>query len=156
MMRMNSSGKEKYKWKEILLPNISISKGYPFMFELNNKLNLVFISKDRILVFQSEDYGNIWTKSDEEYDLKETTRLVKLRLNPLNYPDKINLAYMDEGNDGEIYLLNNFLNIDEFSLKEAANISEKLMTALIVVSPLKLILNQMNLLLPIYIPIYWR
>lgn len=125
MMRMNSSGKEKYKWKEILLPNISISKGYPFMFELNNKLNLVFISKDRILVFQSEDYGNIWTKSDEEYDLKETTRLVKLRLNPLNYPDKINLAYMDEGNDGEIYLLNNFLNIDEFSLKEAANISEK-------------------------------
>ena len=100
---MNSSGKEKYTWKEISLPHIFLSSGYPFIFELDNKLKLAFVSKDKILSLESRDHGNSWVKTRDEFDLKDTVKIVKSRLSPLNYPDKVNLLYFDEGDDGGIY-----------------------------------------------------
>lgn len=124
MMKMNSSGKEKYTWKEISLPHIFLSSGYPFIFELDNKLKLAFVSKDKILSLESRDHGNSWVKTRDEFDLKDTVKIVKSRLSPLNYPDKVNLLYFDEGDDGGIYFLNRFFSSNSFSSLETLGINE--------------------------------
>lgn len=125
MMKMDSSGKEKYIWKEINLPHISLSNGYPFIFELNNRLNLAYISKDKILSFQSDNFGNSWTKSNDEYDFKESIKIVKSRLNPINYPDKVNLVYLDEENNEKLYFIDHYFKANGFSFMEAVDHKEE-------------------------------
>lgn len=118
LMKMHASGKEKYQWKEVPLPNVSISKGYPFIYETNGNLNLVLISNNKIISLESKDYGYKWYKSEKELEFRGNMELVKLKLSPLNYPDKINLIYMEEGNDEKINILHHFLNFNSSSLKE--------------------------------------
>lgn len=110
MIRMSLSGRDKYKWNEIQLPSITVSNGYPILFEHNNILNLLFNSKDKIILLKSDNYGNTWIKSNEEHYIKDNTEIVKLKISPLNYPDKINTAFIVEGNDEKITFLHHFLN----------------------------------------------
>lgn len=117
MMKMSSSGKEKYTWKKINLPHIFIFNGYPFMFELDNKLHLVFISKNNIQCFQSKDYGDSWIRADDEFELNQSTMLVKSSLSPLHHPDKVKLTYLDETN-GELYFLNQLFSEKRFTYSE--------------------------------------
>ncbi|NLK44060.1 MAG: hypothetical protein GX300_06680 [Tissierellia bacterium] len=119
VMKMNASGKEKFTWKEINLPHIFLSSGYPFIFELNNKLQLIFISKDKIHSLESEDYGNSWIKTTGDIDFKDSLKIYKSRLSPLNYPDKVNLVFFDEGDKGEIYFINHFFSANSFSFIES-------------------------------------
>lgn len=115
-LKMSSSGKEKYIWKDIKLPNITLSKYPPIIFEENNILKLIFLYNNNVNFLYSSNYGNSWIKGSEVETLNENIILAKIKSN-LN---KINYIYCNPFDNPKLYFL------DLIFFKEPVSIDEKL------------------------------
>lgn len=115
-LKMNSSGKEKYIWKDIKLPYIQLSKYPPIIFEENNKLKLIFTYDDDIDFLYSSDFGNSWLKGENSQNLDPNTILAKVKSNV----NKINYIYCNISNEPKLYFL------DSFPYKKTLNAHENL------------------------------
>lgn len=107
-LRMSSSGKEKYLWKDTKLPYIQLSKYPPIIFEENSKLKLIFLSNDTIGFLYSYDYGNSWLKGTNNESLNQNIILTKANSNI----NKINYIYCNTFDNPKLFFL------DSFSYKE--------------------------------------
>lgn len=91
--RMGSSGKEKYIWKEINLPYISISNYPPIIFEEDGKLKILYISDNSIEYLYSLDYGDSWTLSNTKDNFNENISMIKTPSNLSSNKHKIKYSY---------------------------------------------------------------
>lgn len=89
-LRMSSTGKEKHKWKEIKLPYISPSAFSPIIFQEDNKLKLVYISKKSMKYIVSIDYGISWSVENTFDNLMDDISVVKVSSNLSSKNHKIN------------------------------------------------------------------
>ncbi|MBU5254936.1 hypothetical protein [Tissierella praeacuta] len=104
-LKMSSSGKEKYIWKDIKLPYTKLIKYTPIIFEENNKLKLVFISEDNMELLYSLDHGNSWLIEKRNENLNENIILAKIKSNI----NKINYIYCNPSDSIKLYFLDSFL-----------------------------------------------
>lgn len=104
-LRMSSSGKERYIWKEISLSNTSTSNYPPIIFEDNNKLKLLYLSNDTIQVLYSTDYGNLWSDKKESSRSIEKISVVRAKANILTPICKIRHSYCNISNNINFYFL---------------------------------------------------
>lgn len=110
--KMNSSGKEKYKWKHISLPYISKLNSRPIIFEENNILKLVFISNNQLTLLTSSNYGNSWLGEKESaFHIKDTI-LVKFNSNILKDKNKITYGYSSIATNLKFYFLDIYKDIE--------------------------------------------
>ncbi|WMM23275.1 hypothetical protein RBU61_09935 [Tissierella sp. MB52-C2] len=93
-LRMKGSGKEKYIWKEISLPHISLSKNQPIIFEENNKLKLIYFSNDSMILSSSKDYGDSWVR-EEIMPLPQNISIAKVNSNILPSENQIKYGYLN-------------------------------------------------------------
>ncbi|MDR7855987.1 hypothetical protein [Tissierella sp.] len=115
-LRMSSKGKEKYIWKDVLLPYIQFSKFLPIIFEENNVLKLIFISNNSINLLYSNDYGCTWSKGENSQDIDENIILSKVKKNSNN----ISYLYCYPFNELKFYFLDSLLH------KESKNSTNEL------------------------------
>lgn len=104
-LRMSSSGKEKYIWKEIPLPHISIPMYPPIIFEENNELKLLYLSNNIIQSLLSSNYGITWFRGEEINTSLEDISIVKVKLNISTQNNKINSSYCSISNRLKFYHL---------------------------------------------------
>lgn len=120
-LRMNSSGKEKYIWKDIKLPYIPLSKYPPIIFEENNKLKLISLYNNNIDLLYSSDYGNSWLKEENSEILRQNTILAKVRSNI----DKINYIYCNIFDNLKFYFLDSFSYIESPKTFETSSLESE-------------------------------
>lgn len=104
-LRMSSSGKEKYIWKEISLPYIPISMYPPIIFEENNRLKLLYLSNNIIQSLYSSNYGSTWIKGEINNLQSENISMVKIKSNISTLNNKINHGYCSISNGFKFYYL---------------------------------------------------
>lgn len=114
-IRMSSSGKEKYIWKDIQLPYIQLSKYPPIIFEEDNILKLVFLSGDSINFIYSTDYGSSWIKDSNNEVLSDDVILVKTK----SILNKVNYIYCNSFDNPKLFFL------DLFSYKKPLSVEGK-------------------------------
>lgn len=125
-LRMSSKGKEKYIWKEISLPYISISNYPPIIFQEDNNLKLLYLSDNKIKYITSIDYGITWSIENIVDSLDYRTSIVEVSSNLLSKKHKINHSYFSNSNNPKLNSLNIFSNTT-FLLEEISSevINEK-------------------------------
>lgn len=106
-LRMSSSGKEKYIWKEIALPYISSSNYPPIIFEEDKSLKLLYISNNKIKYLLSKNYGITWTIENTIDHLDDYISLINLTCNLSSKNHKINHIFFSS----PVITRFNFLNI---------------------------------------------
>ncbi|MEW8973191.1 MAG: hypothetical protein AB2375_03280 [Tissierellaceae bacterium] len=113
--RLSSMGQNKYQWTEIRLPKIIASNFPSIMFEKDNKLNIIYITKEELCCLVSQDFGKNWMLENEIPLSSSTLHLIEYHSNLSTHnSDKINHCY---GNiDKNIYFF-----IDENLEKEDLN-----------------------------------
>lgn len=141
-LKMSSSGKEKYIWKEIYLPYISISKYPPIIFEEKGKLKLLFSSKDSIRYFYSNDYGNSWSLSQEYMNKTPNTFMVKTNSNLLFQGSKVSSSYYELSTNSNFYFLDLFSNDKSLEFEIQHSIQENTLETVDIVSK---ILSDINI-----------
>lgn len=92
-LRMSSSGKEKYIWKEIPLPYISISNYPPIIFQEDNNLKLLYVSNNKIKYLFSTNHGITWSMESTIINVDDDICLVEITSNLLSKNHKINHGY---------------------------------------------------------------
>lgn len=121
-MKMSSSGKEEYIWKNINLPYMDISNYAPIIIEKDDNLNLVFVSNDNIIYLHSSDQGNSWHKSYGIENLSENTIIAKVKSNLY----KANYIYCNLVNDPKLYFLDLILHRKDLESVEELSIEEQI------------------------------
>ncbi len=115
-LRMSSKGKEKYIWKEVILPNIQFSKYPPIIFEEENILKLIFISNSEIDYVYSHDHGCTWSRGGNSQSIDQNIVLARVKTSSNN----INYLYCYPFNDLHFYFL------DSFNSRKPTNVNKEL------------------------------
>ncbi len=104
-LKMSSSGKEKYIWKEVQLPYISSQMSPPIIFEENKELKLLYLTNDSIQSLYSQDQGSSWIKGEEIKTPLKNISMIKVRSNILTSNYKIKHCYCNLSSNIEFYFL---------------------------------------------------
>lgn len=140
-LRMSSKGKEKYIWKEVILPNIQFSKYPPIIFQENNILKLIFISNSGIDFLYSHDYGCTWLKSENSQSIDENIVLARTKTNSNN----ISYLYCYPFNNLQFYFLDSMVSKKSTNLVEELSLEiEDIDTSLEIYNTENNIFNEMN------------
>lgn len=126
-MKMNSKGKERYIWKEINLPYISVSKYQPIIFEEDNILKIQFRLNNSIVFLKSTDYGNSFTK-DTEFKVSDDLALIRVQSSLESYKNKIKFGYCDLSYNPKPYFFETYLEkaIKEKTKESIINLDENI------------------------------
>lgn len=103
-LKMKSSGKEKYIWKDISFPYIQLSDYPPIIIEEDNKLKLIYLSNNTIQFLYSLDHGESWVKGENSENPTKNIMLIRVKSN-INRINKINYIYSNISDSPILYFL---------------------------------------------------